>query len=251
MRTTALQELYDRESTYWWHVGRLSILERQLRAICKGKQEVSILNVGSGTGGTLPILEKMGKVHNIDTSKEALKFLKARGYEGTLIKGHPLPFKDGTFDVVAALDVLEHIEDDGEALKEWIRVLKPGGSLLLTVPAYQWLWSQHDVINNHYRRYIKHELKSKMKVAGFKVNKASYAFVFSFPLVAGARVKAKLSPKKEEVNEYSSFVPVPTAVNKLFVKLLQTEALFQRIMSFPFGTSLLFVCKKQQEPVQE
>mgnify|MGYP001548451667 CR=1 FL=1 len=104
MKITALQELHDLESTYWWHVGRLSIIEKQLQKITRSDKEVEvskpdILNIGSGTGGTLPILEKFGTVHNIDTSKDALHFLELSGYKGTLVKGLQLPFKDNTFDV--------------------------------------------------------------------------------------------------------------------------------------------------------
>jgi len=111
MRITALQELHDLESTYWWHVGRLSIIERQLQKITQSNKSLvngkaSILNVGSGTGGTLPILEKFGTVHNIDTSKDALQFLERNGYKGILVKGLKLPFKDNTFDIATALDVL-------------------------------------------------------------------------------------------------------------------------------------------------
>jgi SAM-dependent methyltransferase len=242
MKTVALQELHDLESTYWWHVGRLSIIERQLQKICGTKRNVKILNIGSGTGGTLPTLEKFGKVQNVDTSKEALAFLSASGYKGRLVKGLKLPFKDNSFDVVTALDVLEHINDDNTALKEWLRILKPDGSLLLTVPAYQWLWSQHDEINNHYRRYLKKDLKKQMQKAGFKVAKASYAIVFSFPLVAGSRILSKLSKKKAE--EYSSFVRLPSIINSSFINLLRLEAKYQKRFSSPFGTSLLFTCKK-------
>ncbi len=242
MKSAALQELYDLETTYWWHVGRMSIIEQQLKKICKNKRNLKILNVGSGTGGTIPILEKFGKVHNIDTSKEALSFLKSRGYEGTLVNGLKLPFEDNTFDVVTALDVLEHIEEDDVALVEWLRVLKPTGMLLLTVPAYQWLWSQHDEINNHYRRYRKRNLKRQITGAGYKVRKASYAIVFSFPLIASTRIVSKLS--RTDSGEYSSFVQPPKPVSKLFVSLLKAEGAAQKHLSFPFGTSLLFVGKK-------
>jgi ubiquinone/menaquinone biosynthesis C-methylase UbiE len=242
MKTAALQELHTLESTYWWHVGRLSIIEHQLQKICGIKRNVKILNVGSGTGGTLPVLEKFGRIQNVDTSKEALAFLNASGYKGKLVKGLKLPFKDGTFDVVTALDVLEHINDDTQALKEWIRVLKPGGSLLLTVPAYQWLWSQHDEINNHYRRYLRKQLRKQLDKAGFKVIKASYAIVFSLPLVVASRLLARLSHKNPD--NYSSFVKLPRVINTFFINLLKVEALAQKSFSFPVGTSLLMVGKK-------
>ncbi len=242
MKTTALQELHDLESTYWWHVGRLSIIEKQLQKITRTNKKLetgklNILNVGSGTGGTLPILEKFG------TSKDALHFLERSGYKGILVKGLQLPFKDNTFDIVAALDVLEHIKEDNTALVEWLRVLKPGGSLLLTVPAYQWLWSQHDVINNHHRRYIKKNLRAQIKKVGFSIDKSSYAIVFSFPIVAGFRIISKLSKQKSE--DYSSFVKLPPSINKLFINFLKLEAQTQKQINFPLGTSILMVAQKQ------
>jgi SAM-dependent methyltransferase len=250
MRTAALQELHDLESTYWWHVGRLSIIEKQLQKITHSNKKLkgnkaNLLNVGSGTGGTLPILEKFGSVHNVDTSKDALHFLEKNGYKGTPVKGLKLPFKDNTFDIVTALDVLEHIKDDDIALAEWLRVLKPGGSLLLTVPAYQWLWSQHDVINNHHRRYLKKNLRTKIKKTGFIINKSSYAIVFSFPMVAGSRLVSKVSRQKSD--DYSSFVKLPTSLNNLFISFLKLEARAQKQINFPLGTSILVVAQKQSK----
>ncbi len=242
MKTTALQELHDLEKTYWWHVGRLEIIEQRLKKISGRNKKNNILNVGSGTGGTIASLEKFGKVQNVDVSKEAIAFLKRNGYKSQLVGNGPLPFKDRSYDIVTALDVLEHINQDDNALADWFRVLKPGGSLLITVPAYQWLWSQHDVINNHHRRYTRSKLETKVRKAGFKVNKASYAIVFSFPLVAGSRILAKVSRKKP--NEYSSFVQLPKPINKLFINFLKFEARSGNVVSFPFGTSILIVASK-------
>jgi len=128
------------------------------------------------------------------------------------------------------------------ALAEWLRVLKPGGSLLLTVPAYQWLWSQHDVINNHHRRYLKKELRAQIKKAGFTIDKSSYAVVFSFPIVAASRLISKMSKQKPE--DYSSFVKLPSGINKLFINFLKVEARAQKQFNFPLGTSVLIVAKK-------
>lgn len=245
MKKAALQELYDLEKSYWWHVGRLTIIAERLKEV-GGKKTAKILNVGSGTGGTIDTLEKFGSVHNVDTSKQAISFLKKHGFKSQLIDGGELPFKAGSFDILTALDVLEHIESDTEVLKDWLRVLKPGGTMVLTVPAYQWLWSQHDVINNHYRRYTRKELKQKIQVAGFEVKKSSYAIVFSFPLVVGSRFVSKLSGKNPQ--EYSSFVQLPKPVNSLFINLLKIEAKLGRLVSYPFGTSVLVVAQKPLKP---
>jgi ubiquinone/menaquinone biosynthesis C-methylase UbiE len=144
----------DREKNYWWHVGRLDILEKQIETIQKdnGDKPLSILNIGCGTGGTVAMLERhASELVNVDVSKEAIKFMKQSGYSAILVEGTSLPFNANKFDLVVAFDVLEHIEDDSSALKEWRRVLKKGGTLLITVPAHQWLWSGHDVPLQHFR----------------------------------------------------------------------------------------------------
>jgi ubiquinone/menaquinone biosynthesis C-methylase UbiE len=152
MKKTEYEQMSLREETYWWHVGRLSIVDSLLSKFDK-KNENKILNIGCGTGGTIPILEKYGEVVNVDISSEALKFLRQKGYKGTKVSGNGLPFEDNEFDFVVALDVLEHIDQDREALNEWHRVLKPGGQLMITVPAHAFLWSGHDVSLHHFRRY--------------------------------------------------------------------------------------------------
>jgi len=242
MKSIALQELYDLESTYWWHVGRMSIIDKQLQKYTTPDGSSKILNIGSGTGGTIPMLESHGKVTNVDTSAEALNFLKKSGHSGKLINGDRLPFKDNSFDIITALDVVEHIKNDTKTLKEWRRVLKPGGTIIVTVPAYQWLWSQHDVINNHYRRYTRKQIKGVVAAAGYKVSKSSYAIVFSFPLVVGSRFISKL--RREDPNSYSSFVQLPPAINNFFIWLLRIEGKAQKHVNFPFGTSVLVVAKK-------
>jgi len=245
MLSVALQELSDLETTYWWHVGRNHIIDKQVQKISGSRSDLNILNVGSGTGGTVQVLEKSGNVINVDVSKEALEFLRKRGYKGKLLKGGALPIAEKSVDLLAALDVLEHIEDDDGALKDWLRVLKPGGAMILTVPAYQWLWSQHDVINSHYRRYVRRVLRKKLINAGFEIEKSSYAIVFSFPLVVLARFISKA--KKVDIDNYSSFVGVPPFLNSFFIKLLKAEASSHQIVNYPFGTSILCICRKPVE----
>src|SRR3989344_9458524 len=175
-------KMAEMENYYWWHIGRKSILQRQLTALNLPPKS-RILNVGCGTGGTVDILNKFGNVVNIDTSEAAIKFSADRGI-GNLVKveGINLPFDNSYFDLVVGLDVLEHISDDKNALAEWQRVLKEGGYLLLTVPAYQWLWSKHDESLHHYRRYNKQQIARL--TTSWKTLKRSHIVVFAFlPIV--------------------------------------------------------------------
>lgn len=242
MNIAKYKEMSEREDHYWWHTGRMDIVDKQLAKLSNGKKGLKILNVGCGTGGTIPTLEKYGKVINIDISPEALKFLKMRGHTGTLIKDHRLPFKDSEFDLVIALDVLEHIEQDQLALNEWGRILKKNGKVFITVPAYKFLWSGHDTALHHHRRYTRNRLDRDLAKASFKKLKNSYMITFSLILVVGFRFLYKLSGRK--MSENASYVSLAPIINTLFDRLLRIEGTLLQAINLPFGTSVLGVYEK-------
>lgn len=245
MKKRAYVELAKLEKSFWWHVGRMNIIDKQLRSLSKNKDDLAILNIGAGTGGTIPTLEKHGKVTNVDTSEEAIAFLKKSGYTVKKIDGKKLPFKDHSFDIITALDVLEHVEDEEKTLKEWTRVLKPDGHLVLTVPAYQWLWSEHDEVNMHYRRYTRKRLLTAIHQNGLlKSVKTSYMIFFSLPLIIGFRLIEKMRPK-QKVKQSTNFVSLPEPINNLFINLLRLEGIIQTVISLPAGTSLIGIYHKK------
>jgi SAM-dependent methyltransferase len=237
----------EREQTYWWHIGRFRIMESYLGLATKGakKQKTKILNIGCGTGGTIKILEQFGSVENVDVSDDAIKLMKKAGYSVTKVSGIKLPFKEATFNVVGAFDVLEHIDEDVAALAEWMRVLKPGGKVVLTVPAYKWLWSEHDTSLHHHRRHTRKGIKQRAVEAGLDPVKVSYAIVFSLPLVVGFRWLNKLLGRKTDGE--TSYVNVPNWLNTVFTKLLFIEAWFHKYISFPFGTSVVAILEKKEK----
>jgi SAM-dependent methyltransferase len=224
-------------------LGRLKIIQSYIEKARNGKKKITILNIGCGTGGTIDMLESFGVTDNVDISDEAIKFMKKQGYKRlTKVKDIKLPFKDKTYDMVGAFDVLEHIDKQVEALSEWKRVIKDDGAIVITVPAYQWLWSQHDVSLHHQRRYTTKRLAEAAKQAGLKPQKKSYAIVFSLPLVVGFRFLNKLSGRKTDSE--TSYVNVSATTNKLFTKILYAEAKLHSFMSFPFGTSVVTILRK-------
>lgn len=241
MKISEYEQMATRERDYWWHVGRLSIIDKQLQNIAKNKK-LKILNIGCGTGGTIPTISKYGDVTNIDVSKEALRFLRKSGNQGVQFDGVKIPFKDSSYDLIVAFDVLEHIQYDQASLLEWVRVLKPKGKIFITVPAYQWLWSGHDESLHHWRRYTRNRLKWDLSKLGMSPTKLSYAISFSLPLVAGFRVLNKLAKRK--LDEDSSYVNVPRFINEIFVLILRLEANWLSTFNSPFGTTVLGVFKK-------
>lgn len=245
MNIAEYKEMSEREDSYWWHTGRMNIINKQLEKLSQGKKKLKILNIGCGTGGTITTLEKYGEVTNIDISAEALKFLKMKGYTGKLIKDHRLPFKDGEFDLVVALDVLEHINQDRLSLDEWRRTLKKKGKVIITVPAYEFLWSGHDTSLHHQRRYTRDRLHWDLKKSSYKELKNTYMITFSFFLVVGFRLLYKLSGKK--MTENTSYVNIPPVINALFDRILRVEGTLLRFVNLPFGTSVLGVYEKSDD----
>ena len=241
MNTDEYRKMAELEDSYWWHVGRKSILSQHLAWMAKPRP--NILNVGCGTGGLISLFEQYGDVTNIDVSPEAIKFCELKGHSNVqLVPSGILPFADKSFDVIVATDVLEHIEDDFAALQEWRRVLKEDGSLVITVPAYQWLWSSHDESLHHCRRYTLSQLHRLLNRAGYLVNKRSYIIVFSFPLIVGYRLLSSifnsLKVRSRQVPQ-SSYVILPGPINRLFILFLQIEARLLKYINFPFGTSII------------
>lgn len=232
------------EQTYWWHLGRLQIIDTYLKkALPEHTPSIrKILNVGCGTGGTVTLLKNHGAVTNVDTSAQAINYMKQQGHQDAIqVNGIALPFSDEAFDIVGAFDVLEHIADDAAALQEWRRVLTHGGAVVLTVPAYAWLWSDHDVSLHHKRRYTWHGLSTLARQNGFTVERISYAFVFSLPLVAGFRLLHKISGRSAG---NSTYVDLPAWLNRLFTRLLYIEAWAHRYVRFACGTSVVAILRK-------
>jgi len=246
MKTAEYGRMAEQESNYWWHLGRLRIIETYLRKARGKRANIKILNVGCGTGGTIDMLESHGVTDNVDISDDAIRFMKQRGYKRiTKVDDIKLPFKNKSYDVVGAFDVLEHIDKQVDALKEWRRVIKDNGAIIITVPAYQWLWTDHDVSLHHKRRYTTKRLREAAQKAGLKPQKISYAIVFSLPLVVGFRMLNKLLRRK--VDAETSYVTVPSWVNRTFTSFLYGEAWLHNVVSLPFGTSVVAIFRKSDQ----
>ena len=236
--------MYESEGKHWWFVGRRRILESFVREICEslGKERPRILDVGCGTGANLEMLMKFGEAEGVDVSEDALSFCRARGL-GNVRRGaaEKLPYEDGTFDLVTALDVVEHLDDDAAGLREMRRVLKPEGRALLFVPAFMFLWGVQDDVSHHRRRYTAGELRRAVRGAGFEVERLTYANITFFAPILVGRLLMRLTglrPASENNINVS-------ALNGILGRLLGAERAILRRLNLPFGVSALCVARRK------
>lgn len=244
MESKEYQKLDQFEQFYWWHVGRRFVLKSFLKRFLK-TTENQILEVGCGTGGNLEVLGEWGEVVGLDISPEALAFCQKKGFNNLVLgSAEKINFADNYFNLVVALDVLEHLVDDFKAIKESERVLKQGGYLLVTVPAYRFLWSEHDRALSHQRRYLAGELQEKLKQADFRIIKISYLVSFVFPAVLVYRLFRKAIFPQAKRN--LAYVFLPEFFNRFFILLLRFEAVLLKYVNLPFGTSIICLAQKQK-----
>ncbi|WEK44150.1 MAG: class I SAM-dependent methyltransferase [Candidatus Sphingomonas colombiensis] len=232
--------VYDRmaahDSTHWWYRARRDILADYLARYGGLPKGARILEIGCGTGHNLPMLAGFGEVDAIEIDPAARAIASAR--LGKEVGAAPLPMlpdvPKGHYDLIAVLDVVEHIEDDVAALRAMRERLAPGGRILITVPAHQWMWSAHDVVNHHHRRYSKATLIKAITDAGLRPRKLGYFNSLLFPLAAGARVAGRLTGRDD-----SDDAPPPAPVNRLFETIFRLERHLVGRMPMPPGVSIV------------
>ena len=237
--------LYEVEQSHWWHVGRRRIIAEFVEEICEQVTDrvPRILDVGCGTGANLLMLSKFGEAEGVDVSHDALSFCRERGVQKvTHGAAEQLPYDDASFDLVTALDVVEHLDDDLAGLKEFRRVLRPGGRALLFVPTFMFLWGLQDDVSNHRRRYRLPELKRVLSQAGFEIERATYVNVTFFAPILIIRKLMKLTGAKA-ASENNINIP---GLNGLLGSLFAAERFVLRSMNLPFGVSGLCVARRSE-----
>ncbi len=233
------------EGSHWWFVGRRAILESFLSRIFdnpKSKiKNPKILDVGCGTGANLEMLAQFGDAEGVDVSDDALEFCKLKGLKTQKGLAEKLPYADETFDLVTALDVVEHLDDDLAGLRDMFRVLKRGGKSLIFVPAFMWLWGVQDDISNHRIRYTKKQIVERLRLAGFEIERATYANITFFPPILIGRTLMKLTGFRPESENNITI----GALNGIMGKIFSAERFWLKKASFPFGVSIVIVAKKK------
>jgi SAM-dependent methyltransferase len=216
--------VYDRmaahDSTHWWYRARRDIIADYLKREGGLPKNARILEIGCGTGHNLPMLARFGWVEAIEIDPAARAIASER--LGAPVGDARLPelpgIERGAYDLIAVLDVVEHIEDDVAALRAMGECLKPGGKILIAVPAHQWMWSAHDVVNHHHRRYSKKTLAAAIAKAGLGHNGLRWFNSLLFPLAAASRIAGRLRGKDDSEDS-----PPPGPVNALFERIFRLE----------------------------
>jgi len=243
--TVYLKQMYELEDSYWWFVARRRLVRSFISRHTEGSQ-LKILDAGAGTGALMAMMADRGEVWGCDISPEALAFCRQRGLENLVeCSIERLKFPDNTFDVLTSCDVIEHVADDNQALREFYRVLRPGGVAILTVPALGWLWSPHDEVLGHLRRYHREPLRRMLHAAGFQELKLTYVVSFLLPLMVIHRLWLRLTgggaPR-------IGITPVPYTIDRLFLGVQQFESLLVHTTGLPWGASLVAVVRKPYSP---
>lgn len=244
MQEIVYHSQYQAENSYWWFVARNKILEKTVRFFCNSDKNLNLLDVGCGTGGFAALLKDDFNVIGIDTSDIALEYSSKRGIKHL----HNCYLKDfdkkpyGSINAITMLDVIEHIEDDFGVVKEAYDLLEVGSYMIASVPAYQWLWSRHDEIHMHYRRYNLEQFKKLFKNAGFKIVYASHFNTILFLPAVLKRALDKITGGDKKNN--SPIDEVPDFMNSIFTKMFMIEKSWIPNVLIPFGLSIVLVAKK-------
>jgi ubiquinone/menaquinone biosynthesis C-methylase UbiE len=234
-----IDKMHRLEESHWWFQGKKRLVDTFLDLA--DVPEGDYLDIGCGTGMFLKAFAMRRNAYGLDASYQALSHCRQKAnfklVQGT---GDHLPFSDSSFSLVTLLDIIEHVDDDENVLKEARRVCKPGGVALVTVPAFNYLWGSHDVVHGHKRRYIKSSLSMLAESAGFQVERITYTNFFIFFPVLLVRIISRLLPEKKasDMNE------TPLWLNRSMTKLYAFEAFCLRGTNFPWGVSLLMVLRK-------
>jgi len=237
---------HDEEERNWWFVGRRAAVKDLIDKYHIPK-DARIIDIGCAGGALLVELKEMGyqNVYALDYSAEAIELCKKRGIEHAYqMDGHEPQFPENTFDLIIASDSLEHLEDDNKALKNWYKILKPGGKVFIYVPAYEFLWSEHDEVNFHYRRYTRSNLSAKVNAVGFKMLKAGYWNNLILLPTMAVRLLSRLKRKREKEEMKSDLLHVSDPVNKVLAGWLKLENGLNKALHLPFGVSTYVIVSK-------
>ena len=238
MEREVYEAMAEHDERHWWYRARRQVVAELIRRKVSLPEGARLLEIGCGTGHNLTMLGEFGSVDALEVDPIARGMAEKR--LGRTVLSSPLPALDGlpddTYDMVAALDVVEHISDDTAALEGIARVLKPGGKLLMTVPAHQWMWSAHDVVNHHQRRYSKGGFKRLVDKSPLQLDSIGYLNSLLFPLAMAQRLGSKITGKED-----ANLAPPAEPINQVLERVFALERRVIGRIPLPPGLSLFAV----------
>ena len=240
MERVVYQQMADLDERHWWYRARREVLAELIRREARPPANAAILEIGCGTGHNLAMLSEFGHVDGLELDDEARALSEKR--LGRAVMNAPLPeladVPKGHYDLIGAFDVIEHIDDDAAALASIAMRLKPGGKFVMAVPAHQWMWSAHDVVNHHKRRYSKPALRRLIEASPLVLVKLGYFNSLLFPLAVVERAASKLRGKED------ADVKLPPApLNAALEKVFAAERYLVGRLPLPPGLSLFAVAE--------
>ncbi len=250
MEAAAYRQFRDLEESHWWFRGRRTVYLGLLRHHLRGARPKRVLDLGCGVGGFLPGLSELGeRVFPTDMDRASLGICRERGFRlGVVSDGYALPFADASFELVCLFDALEHIPDEARALSEVARVLAPGGRVVISVPAYPFLYANNDRVARHCRRYTRAALARALGGAGFVLERNTHTNVFLFPFILPTVLLIKaweiLVRRKADPERTNLTVPLPVALQGLLWSVFAAELPFTRRFDWPAGHSILAIARK-------
>jgi SAM-dependent methyltransferase len=238
MERIVYEQMAELDQRHWWYVARREVIASLIRRNVRPPANARVLEIGCGTGHNFAMLGEFGRVDALELDDEARAIAEKR--LGRKVKSAPLPELAGVrkkhYDLIGAFDVVEHIDDDTAALASIAERLKPDGKLVVTVPAHQWMWSAHDVVNHHKRRYSKRALRELFDRSPLKLDTIGYFNSLLFPVAVAERLSSKLRGKDE-----ANLTMPPAPLNTVLEKVFASERYLVGRLPLPPGLSLFAV----------
>jgi len=243
MEKFTYKKMFENEKSFWWYVARRKIIFSAMTKMNVSKG--NILELGSGTGGNVSFLSRFGSYTGIEKEQIAINYAKTKFPDTKFIQGAlPQIFNEITekYNTIVLLDVIEHIEDDLKTLKSTASLLKENGFLIMTMPAFPFLWSNHDVVHHHHRRYTKKALFTLCQDSGYSIKYHSYFNFLLFPIILSIRFFKKIFNLKSSDDK-----PTSNIINKVLIKIFGFESLLIPHLRLPFGLSHIIILKKMTD----
>ena len=250
MEQDVYQQFYKQENTHWWFKGMRHLCKTMILRYGNNLKSEVLLDIGCGTGGLTEELKVFGDVTGVDMSSEALSFCRKRGLKKLIqAPADKTRLPDNSYSLIVAFGLIEHIEDDRSFLMEMHRVLKKGGRIIILTSAFQFLWSQHDVIVHHKRRYTIKKLEYLLKETGFKKEKYTYVNFLLFHLALLFKLfnfPIFLRKEKQSFTGTPYIYQTNFLVNWILEKILRIETLLLKYINLPYGIGILCVARKEE-----